>query len=58
MKRKLLVFLAVSTAAVAFEGGSALAATLSYNPGTGELTYLTNDVGDSPFLDNGVHISL
>jgi Ca2+-binding RTX toxin-like protein len=56
MKRKLLVFLAVSTAAVAFEGGSALAATLSYNPGTGELTYLTNDVGDSPFLDNGVHI--
>jgi Ca2+-binding RTX toxin-like protein len=56
MKRKLLVFLVVAVAAVAFEAGSALAANLSYNAATGELTYVTNDVGDSPFLDNHVHI--
>jgi Ca2+-binding RTX toxin-like protein len=56
MKRKLLVFLVVAVAAVAFEAGSALAANLNYNPGTGELTYVTNDVGDQPFLDNKVHV--
>src|SRR5436190_24248521 len=56
MKRKLVVFLVVASAAVVFQASSALAANLSYNPGTGELTYVTNDVGDSPFLDNKVHI--
>lgn len=56
MKRKVLVFLAVALAAAIFEAGSALAANLNYNPATGELSYVTNDVGDSPFLDNEVHI--
>jgi Ca2+-binding RTX toxin-like protein len=56
MKRMFIAFLTVAAAVIAFGASSAFAAGLNYNAGTGELTYFTNDAGDSPYLDNKVNI--
>ena len=59
MKRKLLVFLLVAAAAVAVHAGSALAASMTLDPVTGNLTYTTQDASDAardPTLKNHVEL--
>jgi Ca2+-binding RTX toxin-like protein len=56
MKRTFLILLAAAAALMTFGASSALAANLKLNTQTGELSYETNDLGDTPFLENEVKI--